>query len=74
MLTATAIAYFEGQSRLAEKLAITPSAVSQWGELVPPLQARRLHELTDGDLPYDPADYAGKYPENRFLPPAVEAH
>lgn len=59
MLKASAISYFHTRKKLAEALGITPSAVSQWGELVPPLQAARLQELTGGSLTFDPSRYTG---------------
>jgi hypothetical protein len=73
MLTENAVTVFLTRKSLAEALGIRPSAVSQWGDLVPPHQARRLHELTNGKLVYDPANYSGHYPAYRYLPPAIEA-
>jgi hypothetical protein len=73
MLTENAITHFTSRRLLAEALGIKASAIYQWGKLVPPTQARRLHEMTNGKLVYDPADYAGRYPPNRFLPPPIEA-
>ena len=43
---------------VADTLEITPSAVYQWGELVPPLQAARLAALPNSTLKFDPAKYA----------------
>jgi hypothetical protein len=73
MLKSAVLAHFKTNVAVAGALGISEAAVSQWGSLVPPAQARRLHILTDGTLPYDPDDYKGCYPEYRFLPPAVEA-
>lgn len=73
MRTEDVISHFRTRTEIAARLEITVQAVSQWGELVPPHQARRLHLLTSGALKYDPADYAGRYPGHRYLPPAIEA-
>lgn len=73
MLTVDAITHFSTRTEIAKQLGITGQAVSQWGDLIPPFQARRLHELSNGLLKYDPADYIGKYPSHRFIPPAVDA-
>ncbi len=72
MLTADVISHFKTRTAVAKYLGITVQAVSQWGDLVPPNQAQRLHGL--GELRYDPADYEGCYPAYRYLPPAIEAH
>jgi hypothetical protein len=45
MLKSDAIDKAGGQTRLAEILGITRSAVSQWGLHVTPLQVYRLREL-----------------------------
>jgi hypothetical protein len=73
MRTEDVISHFQTRTEIAVQLCISVQAVSQWGELVPPHQARRLHVLTGGKLKYDPADYVGSYPAHRYLPPAVEA-
>jgi hypothetical protein len=59
MLTADVFAHFGGnQSEVARALGLTRSSVNGWGKLVPPLQAARIHALTNGTLIFDPADYA----------------
>lgn len=73
MLTEVVINHFKTRTEVAKQLEISVQAVSQWGVFVPPHQARRLHVLTDGVLKYDPADYVGRYPSHRFLPPGFEA-
>ena len=72
MLTADVISHFKTRTEVAKQLEISVQAVSQWGDIVPPNQAQRLHVLTDGGLKYDPSDYEGRCPSYRFLPPAVE--
>lgn len=71
MLTRAVIAHFGTRAAAAQWLGISASAVSQWGERVPPFQARRLHGV--GSLNYDPAEYVGRYPSYRHIPPAIEA-
>lgn len=43
--TAAAVAKAGSQGKLAKLLGITRSAVSQWGEYLPELQAHRLRAL-----------------------------
>lgn len=50
MKKADAIKYFGSQKIIAETLGIARSAVSQWGEEVPPLRAFQLERLSDGNL------------------------
>jgi hypothetical protein len=63
MHTQVAINYFDGKAtNLVTAMAeagypISKGAVSQWGKLVPELQARRLEEITGGELTFDPALY-----------------
>lgn len=52
-----AIRHFGGNSALAEALGISPSSVSEWGELVPELRAYQLQVMTAGLLRVDPALY-----------------
>jgi len=42
---------------LAAALGISRQAVEQWGERVPELSARQLHDLTGGKLKFEPALY-----------------
>lgn len=51
------IAYYKTTVNLAEELNILPSAVSQWGDIIPEKQALRLEKLTEGALKYDPSLY-----------------
>ncbi len=47
---------YGGAAAVARRLDISDAAVSQWGEIIPPLAA---HELAkDGKLPFDPSLYA----------------
>ena len=52
MLKHEAIKYFGSQTNLAKKLKINQAAVSQWGELVPPLRAYEIERLTKGKLTF----------------------
>lgn len=45
MLKKDAIDLFGSPSRLAQKLGISPAAVSQWGETVPPRRKYEIREL-----------------------------
>ena len=42
---------------MKEEFGVDPSAVSQWGELVPEGRAMRLQEASGGELQYDPKVY-----------------
>lgn len=57
-------AYFgvdkHGYAELARKLGLSRSAVHGWKRmtLMPPLQAAKIHKLTNGALQFDPANYS----------------
>lgn len=70
MLKKDVLDHYGTATAIADELDLSVQAICQWGDLVPPAQARRLHELTGGVLKYDPADYRARYPSYRFLPPA----
>jgi hypothetical protein len=61
MLKKDVLKYFDPErSRpivTARALSITPGAISQWGELVPELTARRIGELTKGKLKFRAEKY-----------------
>lgn len=57
MKKADAIAHFGSQAAVGRAAKVTRSAVNQWGDLVPPLAARRLEIATDGKLVFDPDVY-----------------
>lgn len=62
MLTSDAIAHFGSRIRLARALTdagypMTRNACTHWGERVPELVARRLHEITRGRLKFKPEEY-----------------
>lgn len=58
MFTSDVLAYYKGsRTEIAKALDITPQAVSQWKELVPPLSAAKLAKLTNGRLKFDPYQY-----------------
>jgi hypothetical protein len=63
MLKKVVLSYFDPgreqprPSLTAKALGITPGAISQWGEIIPELQARRIAEITRGDLPFRPELY-----------------
>jgi hypothetical protein len=50
--------YNNSQAELAKACGVTRSAVHQWPELIPELQARWLDDLTNGELRYDREVYA----------------
>ena len=58
MLKSEALKHFDGNgAEVARKLGIKPSAVYQWGKLIPEKQAARLDRMTDGELKYQPELY-----------------
>lgn len=50
MKKSDAIEHFGSASKLASAINIAPSAVSQWGETIPPLRAYQLEKITGGKL------------------------
>ena len=65
MLTKDAALYFSdkptpNKSALARVLKVSRVTVSKWGEKVPELYAKRLHDLTDGKLEFRREDYPFK--------------
>jgi len=50
MKTSDAAAFFGSKKKLADVLLINPSAVTQWGELVPESRQYQLQVLTKGKL------------------------
>lgn len=46
------ISYYGSTTKVANVLSIVQSSVSQWGEVIPQLQAFRLHRITQGQLQY----------------------
>lgn len=62
MKTQDAIKHFGSGRKLAAALGIWPTAVSQWGDKVPPRRAYELERLTGGKLKADmelPGDPGG---------------
>lgn len=57
MFTADAVVCFGTKAAIAEILGVSPSAVSQWDELVPPLSAAKLAKRSNGKLEFDPDLY-----------------
>ena len=45
---------------LADILGLTKGAVSIWGDDIPEIHARRLHEMTRGKLKFISAEYPRK--------------
>ncbi|WP_410009773.1 Cro/CI family transcriptional regulator [Pantoea agglomerans] len=52
-----AINFFGTRGRVAEAAGVLPSAVSQWGKLVPEARAARLQSASNGALNYDTSIY-----------------
>ena len=50
MLTKDAVEFFDGKSKLAAALKISPAAVSQWGPRIPMLRQFELQAITEGKL------------------------
>lgn len=47
----------EGVTATAESLGLTKGAVSQWDDIIPELSARKIHDITRGQLKFDPKLY-----------------
>jgi hypothetical protein len=57
MLKSDVIKFYGTRVKVARAAGIDPSAVSQWGELVPEKNAARLQLDSDNVLKYDPEIY-----------------
>lgn len=57
MLKSDVIKFYVTRVRVARAAGVDPSAVSQWGELVPEKNAARLQLDSAGVLQYDPEIY-----------------
>lgn len=64
MLKSDAIKFYGTRAKVAEAAGVDPSAVSQWGRLVPEGRAQRLVEASGGALVYDKNIY-DQYRNNR---------
>lgn len=49
--------FYKSGAAVARALGYTEGAVSQWEDVIPELSARKLHDLTDGKLRFDPKLY-----------------
>ena len=58
MLKMDAIKFYKTRTKLAKAAGVDPSAVSQWGDMVPEKNAAKLQIDSNGELVYDPAAYA----------------
>jgi transcriptional repressor of cell division inhibition gene dicB len=67
------VRHFGSQKAVSEALEISESAVSQWGELIPPLQAHKLAELTRGELSFDPRLYRHSSERSREIASALSS-
>ena len=57
MLKSDVLQFFGSNTATAQGLGISPSAVTQWKEIVPEKQAYRIEKLSDGELKVNPALY-----------------
>lgn len=65
MYTTDVIAHFSpsnndhrgAKAAITEALGLSSGYVSQWGEIVPEVQAMKLERITGGALKYDPEIY-----------------
>jgi hypothetical protein len=57
MLKSQVIEHFGSGVAVARALGIGKQAVSAWGELVPPLRAAQLAQITKNKLRFDLEDY-----------------
>lgn len=59
MRTQDAIRHFGNLNQIRKALGYSSTgACYRWGEIVPAESAIRLHELTKGEIPFRPSDYA----------------
>lgn len=54
MTTDEAVAHYGSKIKLARALGCSPSAISLWGNRVPPLRQHQIQNLTGGALKLDP--------------------
>jgi DNA-binding transcriptional regulator YdaS (Cro superfamily) len=60
MLKETAVQHFGGAAALARALGRTPSAVTEWGEIIPEGMAYKIQVITGGLLQVDQSMYQKK--------------
>ena len=65
MLKETAIAHFGGAAGLARAIGRTPSAVTEWPDIVPEGMAYKIQVITGGLLQVDPTLYKKAEPRPR---------
>ena len=53
MLKSDVKKYYGSFVKAAQALGVSPSAISQWGDVIPEKQAYRLENLTQGKLSVD---------------------
>lgn len=54
MTTDEAVAHYGSKIKLARALGCSPSAISLWGNRIPPLRQHQIQNLTGGALTLDP--------------------
>lgn len=57
MRKSDALKVYKSNRAIAQTLDISESAVSQWGEIIPPMSAHELAKQSNGRLSYDPKMY-----------------
>lgn len=57
MLKTDVLRYFGSKSATAQMLAVTPSAISQWKEVIPEKQAYKIEKISNGELKVNPNFY-----------------
>jgi DNA-binding transcriptional regulator YdaS (Cro superfamily) len=67
------VRYFGTQKAVAVACGVTQSAVSQWDDIIPPLKARQIAELTRGKLPFDARLYRHASERSRELASALSS-
>lgn len=64
MLKKDVLKYFDPEhsrpSVTARALGYTQGAITQWGRIIPELSARKIADLTGGELPFRPELYERK--------------
>ena len=72
MNTEQAVSHFGSKKKLADALLLSPSAITQWGSVIPMLRQFQIQMLTEGALIADAVDsptmtQSSPYPINLTL-------
>lgn len=75
MRKSTVIKHYLSAARAARALGISEAAISQWGELVPPVTAKRIAKLNPGvpELQFNPRLYRHSSQRTQQIAAALSA-